>query len=393
MNKIDRRHAIRALGALSAVSLCSPSWAVSADEWKNFDELYIKPPWYPNGERFVEDTPGSIVEENRIKLGIFREPCRNMNIFDSRVFKGGKLRWYGAPKLQEWVGYGMTHRDWYFGMIIMDLELLSFATLYALDRRTGLSFSHDSIDSGKNSAVAATMWNDKTYMAEKDFNMEFIHDLANKQHRIKIDIKEKKEKPGVKMDLVLRQDMSKFDPLVVSMPISPKHYMYTHKAVMGVEGNARIGDETIQYRPDIDLIAADEFKSYWPLPKRWTWGTAAGKSAEDMPVALNMVDYFTTDQRFWNENCLWIDGKLSLLGPVKWELDPRDPMKPWRMRELSGRAAADFHPEAGKTVSLGPLGFKYYQKCGRYEGYVIDDHGRKHHFDNLYGPAENGKIG
>ena len=44
-------------------------------------------------------------------------------------------------------------------------------------------------------------------------------------------------------------------------------------------------------------------------------------------------------------------------------------------------------------MDLGPLGFKYYQKCGRYEGFMIDDQGQRHDFDNLYGPGENGRIG
>ena len=393
MRKIDRRRAFLEAGALSAAALCFAPRAKSAPAWEGFDELYLKPPWFPDGRRFLEEAPPEIATGGRLRLGVFREPCRNMNLDQARVFAGGELRWWGAPKLQEWVGYGLAHQHRYFGMIIMDLKLRNFASVYALDRRSGKTFFHDAIGSGKNSGVAKTSWSGRTYMDKKGFKMEFIHDLDHGRHRIKIDIAGKKDKPGVQMDLLLHQDRQSFQPLVVSMPIEPRHYMYTHKAMMNVEGSAEIGDERIQYDPRIHLAAMDEFKSFWPVPKRWTWGTAEGKDQSGRPIALNLVDYYTRDQEWWNENCCWSDGKMSLLGPVQWELDLKDPIKPWRVRERSGRAEATFFPEGGKIMDLSPIPFKYYQKCGRYEGFVIDDQGQKHEFHNLYGPAENGRIG
>lgn len=393
MKKINRRRAIIEIGALSAASVCFGPQAMSAQEWEDFDELYIKPPWFPDGKRFIEEAPPDIAAGGRLGLGVFRTPCRNMNLLDARVLGGRERRWWGAPKLQEWVGYGLAHPKWYFGMIIIDLKLVKFATVYALDRSSGKSFSHDAIDHGKNSGVSKTSWSGRTYMAQEGFNMEFIHDLDHGLHRINIDIRGKKDKPGVKMNLVLNQDLQKFQPLVISMPIKPKHYMFTHKAMMNVAGNANIDDETIEYRPDVHLAAMDEFKSYWPLPKRWTWGTAEGTDTSGQQIALNMVDYYTEDQEWWNENCFWLDGKMSLLGAVKWEHDLKDPIKPWRVRETTGRLEATFFPEGGKTVDLSPIAFKYYQKCGRYEGFAIDDQGEKHEFHNLYGPAENGRIG
>lgn len=393
MRKISRRRLILRAGALSAAALCFAPPAKSASEWENFDELYIKPSWYPEGRRFLEEAPARIAESDRLRLGVFRSPCRDMNLLESRVFEGRERRWWGAPKLQEWVGYGMNHEHWYFGMIIMDLKLLTFATVYALDRRTGKTFSRDAVDSGNNSGVAKTSWSGRTYLSKKDFHMEFIHELDKGQHRINIELPAQKDKPPVKMKLVLYQDLSKFQPLVISMPIHPRHYMYTHKAMMNVEGSVDVNGERIECRPDAHLAAADEFKSYWPVPKRWTWGTAEGADQSGRKLALNLVDYYTRDQEWWNENCFWIDGKMSLLGAVKWEHELKHPEKTWRVSEMSGRAQATFFPEGGKTMDLRPVPFKYYQKCGRYEGFVIDDQGRKHEFNNLYGVAENGSIG
>jgi uncharacterized protein DUF2804 len=390
VKKINRRDAILAAGTLPILLSANN---VKAQVWEGFDDLYIKPPWLSDGKRTMESPPGKLVEEGRIRLGVFNEPCRSLNLLESKVLGGTDKRWWGGPKLQEWMGYGLIHDDWYFGMIIMDLKLVSFATVYAHNRKTGQSFSHDGIDFGKKSGVAESNWNGKTYLTKDNFKMEFVHDLNDSKHQIIVDVPEKDGKPSVKMDLILCQNMKKFQPLVISMPIEPEHYMYTHKAVMEVSGHADIGGEKIKYNPEKDLIVSDEFKSYWPVPKRWTWGTAVGKSQSGKPVAINMVDYYTENQDIWNENCVWVDGKMSLVGSVEWKIDLKNPMKPWRLREENGLIDLSFFPEAGKTMDLMPVPFKYYQKCGRYEGYFIDGKGEKYLFDDLYGPAENGRIG
>ena len=390
MKKISRRHAILAAGSLPLFLLPK---ALPANTWEGFDDLYIKPSWFLDTNRKLENPPENLVEGGRIRLGVFDKPCENVNLLESKVLGGTDKRWWGGPKLQEWMGFGLTHKDWYFGLIIMDLKLFKFATVYALNKKTGESFSHDGIDSGKSSCVSDTNWQGSSYLKKDNFKMEFIHNLKNGKHKIKVDVREKKNKPAVKMDLDIYQDMTKFQPLVVSMPIEPRHYMYTHKAVMEVSGKVIVGKETIEYRPDVDLIVSDEFKSYWPLPKKWTWGTAVGKSETGRSIAINMVDYYTENQNTWNENCVWVDGKMTLLGAVKWELDPKNPMSPWHLREENGKINVVFYPQAGKTVDLKPVPFEYYQKCGRYEGLIIDGNGEKHEFNDLYGVGENGKIG
>lgn len=391
MNTIDRRRLITSAGALTgAAFLGGPARAAS--EREGFGDLYAPPTWHPGGGRVLEQPPPAIASDGRLRLGLFTKPCRSMNLTDSRVYKGRERRWWGGPKLMEWVGFGIAHEAWYFGMIIMDLKMARFAAVYALDRESGRSFSHDAPGSARDSAVSATLWSGRTFMDKKGFHMLFTHDLENGRHGIEIDIAGKGGKPAVEMRLDLAEDMSSFQPLVVSMPIYPAHHLYTHKTMMEAGGSARVGGDELDYDPARSLAALDEFKSYWPIPRRWTWGTALGVDTEGNRVAFNMADYYVRDQDQWNENCLWVGGEIGFLGAAKWSLDESDPDKPWRLEERSGRLKATFYPEGGKIVDLGPA-FKYYQKCGRYEGFFIDGQGRRREFENLYGPGENGRIG
>ncbi len=391
--QIDRRRAVIEGGALSAATLCPPSRSLGANEWEGFDDLYVKPPWYPDGPRALEDAPSEISTGGRLRLGLFREPCRKVNLLEANLFKGGPRRWWGGPRLQEWVGFGFAHPRWYFGMIMMDLKAASVSSVYALDMDSGDNFSYDAVGNSSNSGVPETLWNGRTYSSQKNFHLEFIHDLDHGLHRINIEMPAGKNKPSLQMDLELKQDLKSFQPLVVSMPLYPRHYIYTHKTVMGIDGRVRVGGEEVEYSADERFAILDEFRAFWPIPRRWTWGTGEGKTLEGRSIAFNAVDYYARDQEYWNENCLWIDGKISFLDAVKWDHDPRSPDKPWTLRENSGRLEARFTPEGGKMVNLAPLPFKYYQKCGRLEGFAVDEDGRRREFENLYGPAENGRIG
>ena len=92
----------------------------------------------------------------------------------------------------------------------------------------------------------------------------------------------------------------------------------------------------------------------------------------------------------WNENCLWLDGKLSLLGAVEFEFDRNRHMEPWRIRELTGRTELTFYPEGNKVENnrLGFLEMRYFQPCGRFRGFVISDSGEKIEVNDFYGVAE-----
>ena len=111
-------------------------------------------------------------------------------------------------------------------------------------------------------------------------------------------------------------------------------------------------------------------------------------------VGLNVCDNAVKDQAHWNENCFWVDGKISLLGPIVFEVDLKAPMKPWLMEETSGRLQLAFTPDGGnEPIKIAPIGLTYYQKCGRYDGYIIDDAGERHEVGGYYGEAEDFELG
>ena len=123
----------------------------------------------------------------------------------------------------------------------------------------------------------------------------------------------------------------------------------------------------------------------------WRWATFAGYDANGRLVAANLGDHYTVeDQENNNENGLWLDDRISLLGAAEFDFDPARHMDQWKIREAAGRAELTFTPQCDKVknVSLGLVGMKYFQPCGTFNGFIIDDSGERIIINDMFGVAE-----
>ncbi|HLX89478.1 MAG TPA: DUF2804 domain-containing protein [Acidimicrobiales bacterium] len=97
---------------------------------------------------------------------------------------------------------------------------------------------------------------------------------------------------------------------------------------------------------------------------RWRWA-----SATDSRIALNFTEDFTAP----HENACWVDGRITALGPVRFEFDPARPESPWRIRSTSGdEVDLEFLPEGRRErhTSLLVASSRYVQPIGTFQGSV-----------------------
>jgi len=347
---------------------------------------------YPEGglsaSRTIHPAPPRLVEQGKIRIGVFAQPPRDVNLLEGDIFRDGPKSAWRRKRLMEWFGYGLILRDWYLGMIIINAKFLPIAAVYAVNRRDRSTFSHN-LATGRVK-VAAGPWNDRTWARGSGFDLEFIHRLDQSLHEINLDL-HRPGRPPVRGKLLLKEDLGARPSLAASLPTLAPYFFYTHKAYMPASGELEVGGEKIVLDPLRDLANLDEHRNYAQSPARWTWGTAGG-DFEGKLLAFNLGDTGGIDQESWNENCLWIGDQIELLGPVRWSHDPQNRRYPWTVKEVHGRVQLTFTPDNGKIVSVPLLG-RYYQMAGAYNGFVVSKTGEKREVRNFYGCAENGAIG
>ena len=152
-----------------------------------------------------------------------------------------------------------------------------------------------------------------------------------------------------------------------------------------------MGGRQIALDPSRDLAIMDEHKSVFPYHTIWRWATFAFHDATGRIVGLNIGDHETADNKSMNnENCIWLGNRISLIGNGEFELDKKEYMKPWKIRDKSGRVDVAFHPVVDKLehINLFVAGIHYFQPYGRFTGHIAEDGGSKIPIENVFGVAE-----
>ncbi|MEW6775986.1 MAG: DUF2804 family protein [Bdellovibrionota bacterium] len=340
----------------------------------------------------LEAAPRRIVEDGLVRLGRFDAPVREMNLPDARLLKGLGGSWPLPPLVVEWVGAGLAHPEWYLGLIVVDAKAGSLAVLYGYNRRTGEYFSHDRPGLRRQVRVAPSTWNDTTSFEGRGFRVEMRHRLEQGFHEVDVAIAASGKKPAVEGRLRWHEELGKNRPLVLMSPLEGGGFLYNHKAQMPIEGSLRIGGDSFKFDPHRDVANMDDLKLHpGGLRLRYRWFNFAGFDSQGRLVGVDLAHADQKGDPYWAENSLWVGDKLFPLDEVDFQLDPRDPSKPWRAADKDGRIALTFFPEGGKAVSLGPLG-RYYQKCGRFQGKITDVSGETHEIRDYYGCAECANV-
>jgi hypothetical protein len=155
------------------------------------------------------------------------------------------------------------------------------------------------------------------------------------------------------------------------------------------EGVVQVGATRYAMRPD-DCHAVQDFgRGIWPYRSFWNWGVATGL-VDGVRIGVNVGGKWTTGTGV-NENGLLVDGRLwKIMEDLRWDYDPGDWMRPWRVRaERSRMVDLTLEPIVAHRVrtSLGVLATGGVCCFGRWHGTIRFD-GQELRVRDLPGWAE-----
>ncbi|HEY5527141.1 MAG TPA: DUF2804 domain-containing protein [Candidatus Anoxymicrobiaceae bacterium] len=336
--------------------------------------------------------PRMIVDGQVAEYGAFVEPFREVNLLDIDLVMRGRHapRMVRDFRLKEWEHFGIITDEYYFGMVIFDAKFMGTSFFYAYDRKTGEFFEHERTSVGGPVRVSRELWHGECYFRHYGYNMEFENRLDSGLHRLRVDIAAKKGKPPINAEIYMLENLERLEPLVVVSPISDNRPLFTHKAAAPVEGRIMIGDKEIRLHPEKDVALMDVQKTFYPYRTFWNWATFGGHDEFGSFIAMNACQNFITDDAVYNENCTWVDGKITLLGSVKFEFDKGDLMKPWKIYAPDGGLDLTFKPQGKRVgrVNLGVVMSDFNQPFGTFSGTMAGPGGSTVEVDAPFGLCE-----
>lgn len=286
------------------------------------------------------------------------------------------LRGWGRNK--RWEYWGVLSPTHAVGLVLSSLDYAAVHGIYVLDRTTGAETVRDAVVPIPRGVTLPDRCGPGTASARAGaLTLEFTTTEDATTLRAAA--------PGVEVDLRVRRDPAQ-ESLGVVVPWGPRRFQYTVKDLARpAEGRLLLGGRTV---PVDDAFAVlDHGRGRWPYAVTWNW--AAGSGAGGRAIQLGGR---WTEGTGMTENALLLGGRLHKLGEqLRWDYDPRDWLRPWRIHGAS--VDVTFHPAHVRVArsNLGVVASLTHQCFGEFTGWATSDDGERVPVDGLAGWAEEAR--
>lgn len=330
-------------------------------------------------------------------LGMRTQPFERVNPLDAKL-RGplGLRRSLKKLALKEWQHFALVNRRFYISVALFDAKRLALAQIIVFDRQRRTLHEYERRILPHKLSLPDALLRGRASFADDEFEITVTNHLgaagegASQGHTIALRAPAGGGRPALRGEFTIDEPLDRVEPMVVALPFDGGRAMYSHKAVLRCRGQLQIGQAHERFEPEQSYSLVDIHKGYYPFVMTWHWATGARVDGEHI-VGFNLTDNQVADQARFNENGLWVDGRLHPLGPVRFEFDARDPMRAWKIRDREGRVDIDFFPQALRKVDINLLVMKsrYRGPFGAFEGRIRDGEGNDHRVDGAFGMCED----
>ncbi len=345
-----------------------------------------------NCQAKLKPAPEALVTDGRFNLGTYCAPFPRVNPLDADLRCGIRLpRWAKNLTLKEWEHFALANSRFYVSVVIFNAKRLALTHVVVYDRESGEKTVYERRVRPQAVVVPSGLWDAHARVVTPGYALEIHNHLAESAHRISFECDSAGGLPTVRGAFVCHEDPAQHEPLVVCMPFRNGRAMYSHKGVFPLEGELCIGGDTYAFEPGDSYAMPDIHKGFYPYVMKWHWTTGGGWNSAGQLIGLNLTNNQVEDQATYNENALWVDGKVHLLPPVTFSMKPGNLDKPWRVRDDEGRVDIEFRPEVTRNIDINVLVLRsrYRGPYGRFSGRIVDSQGESVDIGHCYGMAED----
>ena len=342
--------------------------------------------------RAVDSPPEALVRDGRFCFGTFNEPFRIVNPEDaSRPLGAAMPRFVNRFRLKEWEAFQLGNDDYFLVGAVYNAKALGLVQLAIVHKHTGRKWLYEKQVPSWSLQVASGLYSSRSEYRSRGLTLIIRNQLERNRFTVEVDIAPRGEMPRVRGAVTAHHTT---EPIVICQPFGDNRALYSHKALMPAEGKLEVGAETLAFAQARSFMVVDDHKGYYPFPMKYDWVTAAGFAPDGALVGFNLTDNQVQNHDLYNENCLWHDGTMQVLPPVR-ITRPNGVYAPWQIKDTHGMVELSFTPKVKNEVMiniLGVLGSDYYGPYGDFEGRIRRADGSDIDFTGFYGMGEQKMV-
>ena len=372
---------------------------------------------YISDKRRAVPTPKDLVDENgKVVFGTFESEFETMELLRAKhPTKAPDC--LNKFKLTLWEATEVHLQNGVLLAVVCDMGIFGKQLNMFYDKRTKNVYCWDTQIKSKDTVIAPNLLNGAVAEAASDVGfVKYVNnfqdgraDLSGKHtgkclitpsdDRVKSDTKVIKANYGeasIEYDFKLTR-ISK--PCVVSIPFpySDNRTLYSQKDFFKAEGKLIINGEEM-LTDDESTAIIDDHRGYYPRRAHYDWVTTMGTcmvNGEKKWLAFNLTHNQSTNEPDFNENLIFLEGKTSILPPVKFtrSVESKDytNYSEWTVKDEYGMVNLKFKVYGINPMIMhaGVVNIDYYVTWGELEGYLLDEDGTKYVLDGMMGMGED----
>lgn len=261
-------------------------------------------------------------EDGEVNYGAYRGRIAKVNVEPRNLpFPfWGRL---SALRLKTWQFHSLETEDIFCTMAILHAGYATKAVFLVYIKRTGQAYALDktsplslglvsmgdsSIDSRPTEFSYQNNRLKMSYVQKEKWCVEgsiLLHSLSDPSNTLQCNI-----------SAVFTDSHGSRDQLSLVFPMSSLSAAYTHKAIgLDTSGSITLGTDAFDLNDSRGSL--DWSRLYAPYLTRWRWLFVSGKTNTGEAFGINLS---SEDHYSHCENAVWIDGRMTLVGPINFKL-------------------------------------------------------------------------
>lgn len=342
--------------------------------------------------REVREGIEELVKSNgKFEFGTFNSPISNVNMKDANKPLGYLApKWFENYRLKEWEAFQAGNEDVFILGAVYNVKVRVLLYLIVYDKRYDKLYEYSEIISSSKAKVGKGMLDSVTKGESKNCNIQYRNKLKDGIIKINAHMKKVGKLPEIVLELKAYHTT---EPIVICQPFGENRGLYSHKNFMPAEGNIFIGDERIDFDKSSSHMIIDDHKGYYPYNMKYDWVTGWGKDESGNDFAFNLTDNQVLDHEKYNENCIWYNGKMNVLPPIKVQRK-NNAKEIWKVKDEYDMVNITFHIAKKTKIKFNCLvvASDYEAPLGTYEGYFRLSDNNKINIKSCFGMGEKKRI-
>ncbi len=341
--------------------------------------------------REVLPAPSSISVNGRCSMGTFDSGIDNLNLLDLDHPLGFKApRAFNAFRLKEWQAFEIDNADWFICLAVYNTKSIGTAIIMAFNKSSQRMFRYEHQAPAWKLHVPSGLKNSRCHYQGNSKNSHLSISIENalqdQKFKISITATGFKDRPDLTAEWTAHHTTS---PIVIVQPFADNRPLYSHKALMPIEGLLNFDGTQSAFTPNTSCAIVDDHKGFYPYVMEYDWVTALGFDQSGLLTGFNLTDNQVLEPERYNENCLWHDGNMTPLPPITISR-PNGVNRPWSIKDQHNRIDLRFTPLADvrNYMNTGIAAIRYHGLTGVFEGYIKDTNGNPVTFDGFTGMGE-----